>query len=357
MTPAARRPAGPRSPRASTDRPAIAAPRLLFPERATNPLRALLRRVGLAIGVLLLVAGLTWLGRDGYRDVDDSTITVLDAIYYASVTVTTTGYGDITPVSPGARAVTAFVVTPARILFLIILVGTTIELLTERFRDAVAQSRWRKRMDGHVIIVGFGTKGRGAFDTLMANGTATVDEIVAIDSSADAIAEARAAGVVAIYGDATRTNVLRQAKAHTASAVIVTCHRDDTATLVTLTARELNPTAMIAAAVRETENAHLLRQSGATTVIVSSEASGRMLGMATSSVASVELLEDLLVAGRGLELVERAPQPAEVGGPPRADGDTLPLALIRGGVPVPFNDPRFGHVEADDTIVCIVARS
>ena len=48
-----------------------------------------------------------------------------------------------------------------------------------------------------------------------------------------------------------------------AAAVIVTCNRDDTATLITLTARELNPDATIVAAVKDSENAHLLRESGA----------------------------------------------------------------------------------------------
>ena len=86
-------------------------------------------------------------------------MTLLDAIYYASVSVTTTGYGDITPVSSTAR-----IVTPVRILFLIVLVGTTIEVLTERFREALAVSAWRKRVHDHLIIVGHGTKGRGAVE-------------------------------------------------------------------------------------------------------------------------------------------------------------------------------------------------
>ena len=66
-----------------------------------------------------------------------------------------------------------------------------------------------------------------------------------------------------------------------AAAVIVTCNRDDTATLITLTARELNPDATIVAAVKDSENAHLLRESGAQGVVISSESAGRLLGLAT----------------------------------------------------------------------------
>ena len=54
-------------------------------------------------------------------------MSLLDASYQATVTATT-GYGDIAPISPAARAWTALAVTPRRILFLIVLVGTTLEV-------------------------------------------------------------------------------------------------------------------------------------------------------------------------------------------------------------------------------------
>ena len=126
---------------------------------------------------------LAWIGRDGYSDADGSPLSLLDAIYYSTVTVTTTGYGDIAPISPGARAVTAFVVTPLRVVFLVVLVGTTLELLTERFRHARAEARWRRTVRDHTIVAGYGTMGRRAVETLLANGTTTVDQVVVIDSA------------------------------------------------------------------------------------------------------------------------------------------------------------------------------
>jgi voltage-gated potassium channel len=56
------------------------------------------------------------------------------------VSVTTTGYGDITPVTDAARLATILIVTPARILFLLLLLGTTIELLTERWRTSTGDA-------------------------------------------------------------------------------------------------------------------------------------------------------------------------------------------------------------------------
>ena len=86
------------------------------------------------------------------------------------MTITTTGYGDITPVAPHARMINAILVTPLRILFLVLLVGTTLEVLANEGRRMFHDGRWRKRMRNHVVVVGFGTKGRSAVETLEGNG-------------------------------------------------------------------------------------------------------------------------------------------------------------------------------------------
>ena len=90
-----------------------------------------------------------------------------------------------------------------------------------------------------------------------------------------------------------------------ATAVIVAVDRDDTAVLITLIAREHNKTAKISAAVREEENIHLLHQGGADSAILSSGATGRLLGFSTIEPHVVEVLEDLLSVGTGLDIRER----------------------------------------------------
>jgi voltage-gated potassium channel len=329
-------------------------PSIIFPRRRVAPLRSISTRVGIALGVVLLIALLTYFGRDGYRDATGGPISLLDAIYYSTVTVTTTGYGDIYPASPSARAITAFIVTPARVVFLIVLVGTTLAVLTERFREAITESNWRRRVRNHTIVAGYGTKGRGAVQSLVASGT-PISDIVAIDIADQALQEARDAGVATIRGDATRTAVLGEAMVQHAASVVVTCGSDDTATLVTLTARERNPTVMIVAAAKEAENAHLLRQSGATTVIVSSEAAGRLLGLATSEPRAVEVLEDLIGAGVGLHLAERPVVAEEVGGPPRPRPDELPVAIVRDGERIAFDDARFRSLRPGDVVIVMLS--
>ncbi|NHW88029.1 two pore domain potassium channel family protein, partial [Escherichia coli] len=75
-----------------------------------------------------------YLEREQYRDNNGDGLTLLDCFYYAVVSLSTTGYGDIVPMTQQARLVNIVFVTPARVLFLIILVGTTLEVLTEQYR-------------------------------------------------------------------------------------------------------------------------------------------------------------------------------------------------------------------------------
>src|SRR3712207_4722093 len=93
-----------------------------LPTSDHNPLTHLVRRVLIAIGLIVFVALIAYIERDDYRDANGTPVGLVDAFYYSTVSVTTTGYGDITPATERSRLVSALLVTPARVLFLIILV-------------------------------------------------------------------------------------------------------------------------------------------------------------------------------------------------------------------------------------------
>jgi voltage-gated potassium channel len=326
-------------------------PFVLLPSPPAGTLRAVLNRIGIAIGILGLAIVVVWLDRAGYRDAADNQVTLLDTVYYATVNLSTTGSGDITPVSASARLLTTLVITPLRAAFLIVIIGTTIEVLTHRTRAQWGISRWRSRVREHTIVVGYGTKGRSAIRTLLAS-DATPERIVVVDSRAEAITEASAAGHVGVLGDATRSDVLRRAEVDRANRVIVATDRDDSAVLVTLIARKLNASATIVAAVREAENVELLEQSGADSVITSSEAAGRLLGVSTVNPTLATVIEDLLLPGTGLELAERSVVSREVGRSPRDSRDIV-VAIVRDGQLHLFDDPSCVQLITGDRLVVV----
>ncbi len=302
---------------------------LRMPHPAVGPIASLARRISVALGALVTTALIVYLTRDGYVDHSRAGgISLLDAFYYATVSLSTTGYGDIVPATATTRLLTTILVTPLRLLFLVVLVGTTVELLTERSRQTFRIQRWRSRVRDHTVVVGFGTKGRAAVETLLGEGVEP-SGIVVVDIDRGQLDAATAHGLVTVTGNASRASVLRTAQVPHAAAVIVATGRDDTAVLVTLTARELAPEIRIVAAVRESENRHLLRQSGANSVIVSAETAGRLLGAATTTPSVVDVIEDLLTPDAGLAISERPVAESEVGGSPRHLPDIV-LGVVRG---------------------------
>ena len=176
-----------------------------LPERVRSPWFELSRRLLLALGILVGTVLLVWIDRDGYVDNGDpgSGVSLIDAVYYTTVTLSTTGYGDIAPVEPHARLINAFVITPARIAFLVLLIGTTLEVLASQGREMFRVARWRKRMGKHVVVIGYGTKGRSAVETLVNNGT-ELEDVVVVDPSPVAMQDAHADGLAVVTGDATR---------------------------------------------------------------------------------------------------------------------------------------------------------
>jgi voltage-gated potassium channel len=308
-----------------------------------------LAAVAILVGTVLLV----YFDRDGYYDNNDPTrqVDLIDSIYYTTVTLSTTGYGDIAPYTESARLINAFIITPARIAFLVLLIGTTLEVLASQGRENIRIARWRKKMGKHIVVVGYGTKGRSAVDTLVNNGLDR-ESMVVVDLSEVALQDAHADGLAVVTGDATRRGVLRRAGVETADQVIITTDRDDSNVLTTLTARQLNPDAYIVSAAREQENAPLMRQSGADSVITSSDAVGRLLGLSSLSPTLGTVMEDLMTHGEGLEVAERDLLLSEVGKLPQQLPDQV-IAVVRDEKVHRYFDPVVTQLARGDRLIVV----
>lgn len=324
-----------------------------FPHVVRSPWWQLARRVLLAAAIMALTVLLVYVDRRGYTDLNDPArhVDLSDAVYYATVTLSTTGYGDIAPASQTARLVNAFVITPLRIAFLVVLIGTTLQLTATQGREIFRAERWRRRMNQHVVVIGYGTKGRSAIETLVGNGRA-LDKIVVVDPNRLAVQEANNRGLTVVVGDATRRDVLRRAGAEQAAEVIVTTDRDDATILAVLNVRQLNPSAYIVAVVRESDNVPLVRQSGADAVVTSSDAVGRLLGLSAVSPALGSVMEDLLSYGEGLEVAERDLLVPEVGKRPQQLADQV-VAVVRDGTVHPYFDPVVTQLARGDRLVVV----
>jgi voltage-gated potassium channel len=329
---------------------------LLFAGRRMSPFTNMTLRLFIALMALVITAAVVYFERDCYIDNGmEGPLSWIDAFYYATVTLSTTGYGDIVPICESSRLINTLVVTPLRFLFLIVLVGTTVEVLTRKTRNEIRSRQWRKHVNNHTIIIGYGVKGRSAGKSLVDAGYVK-NTIIVVSPDRESCEQATRDGLVAINGDARSEEVLKDVSIEKAGQVIVATDEDDTSVLVTLTARRLaKPECKIIAAVRESQNADILRQSGANSVIPTAESAGRLMGLSVISSEAGALMEDLLDSSRGLEVTEREINKDELGLSP-AELDIrgqIVLAVIRNGVTHRFYSESIRLLERGDRLVVI----
>lgn len=329
----------------------VAVDLISIPQAFISPGRRILRRVTYALGALAAVVLIVYFDRDSYTDAADGDVSFLDCVYYATVSLSTTGYGDIVPATPTARLINVVAVTPLRVVFLIILIGTTVETLTAQSRQVLRVRRWRSRMRSHTIVIGYGTKGRAAVAAMVGNQVLPSD-IVVIDPDSEALERAKAADLVTVRGDAANAEILRLAGAAQAKAIIIATDDDASAILITLTAREIAPRATIITATREAENQHRLKLSGADSTVVSSETAGRLLGVATHTPRVVEMIEDLLTPDTGLAILERDVDIGEINRSPGQLDDTV-LAVVRAGRLIRIIASDAETLQAGDRLLCV----
>ena len=291
-----------------------------------DPVLAIAQRFLLATALVLLVTLITYVGRDGYTDSQgDSPLTFIDSLYYATVSITTTGYGDIVPATQKARLITTLVVTPIRIIFLVLLVGTTLQVLADKSRFNIRRRNWQKGLVDHTVVCGFGIKGRSALKYLKNHDPDC--SVVAIDSSDEALEAANEAGAGGVLGSSLETEILRAAGVESAAKVIVALNSDDDSVVTVLRAKELNPAVKVVASCREQKNEELLFSSGADEVIVSSSSAGRILGMAAQAPDAARIVNDLLTFGDGLDINERLV--ATAGESLEVESDQTAIAVVR----------------------------
>ena len=269
-------------------------------------------RAGLAMFLLGMVIMIHWWDRAGLVDNYDKNISFLDVVYFTMISVTTTGFGDIAPVSDRARLIEAVIVTPVRIAVLFIFVGAAYDFVIKRSWEKWRMARIQEQLTDHVVVLGYGVSGSQSVGELIERG---VDPrcIVVIDPSEERLTEAEKLGVNVMAADATRDETLKSVRIAEAQSVLVSAGRDDTSILMVLTVRHLAPKVPISVVVRAEDNELLARQAGANNVINPVRFTGLLLAGSVKGAHIADYLADLASVGGRVQLVEREVSEAECG--------------------------------------------
>ena len=311
-------------------------------------------RISAALGLILFVVLIHYFDREGLVDHHDGNVSFLDVVYFTMISITTTGFGDIAPISDRSRLIEALIVTPIRFAVLFIFVGTAYNYIIKRSWEKFRMSRIQKQLSDHVVVLGFGVSGSEAVHELIERGTDPAG-IVVMDNSAERLKLAEEMGCNVICADAVRDENLAAVRIAEARTVLVSAGRDDTSILIVLTARHLAPEVPISVVVRAEDNEILAHQAGADNVINPVHFTGLLLaGSAQGSHVADYLIDLASVAGR-VQLIERPVRPEEVGKPlsELASGG-LGLRIYRGDLVIGYWDEGARKLVEGDQVVEIV---
>ena len=310
-------------------------------------------RMALLFALLVFIIGVHWVERDSLQDQLDGHVSFSDVIYFTMISATTTGYGDIVPVTERARLFDALVVTPIRIFFILILAGTAYTFVIKRSWNKWVMQMIQKNLRGHIVLAGHGISNSKALEELLARGT-DPREIVVIDQSEEALARASACGVNVLQGDASRDETLRAAHIDRASTLLVSAGRDDSAILIILTARKVSRDVKISVTIRTADNEDIARQAGADTVINPVSFAGLLLASSLQGPHRADYIADLATSEGRIMLRERVVEPAEVGKSLTELCNGQVVRVIRNGKPHRPRDPDLQQVRPGDRILEIV---
>jgi voltage-gated potassium channel len=284
---------------------------------------------------------------------------ILDSLYAAAQTVTTVGYGDVSPTSRNGRIFAT--------VFMLLGVGIVLYALSSTVQSIVQselvatfgarrQSRKMSKLRNHFIICGAGRVGAHLVRALMSSS----ETFIVIETDPGRVAELVAMGVLVLVRDATLEESLHEAGVEHARGLAACLPDDADNVYVVLTARDLNPRMHIVARAAEEQAESKLIRAGANRVVAPTIIGGHRMAMALTKPAVEDFLgsitaNQLDLAFEQLEidpdssLVDRKLSETTI----RSQLNIVVVSIRRSNGEILFNPSGDTAIQANDVLIAI----
>jgi voltage-gated potassium channel len=226
---------------------------------------------------------------------------VFDAFYMTLTTVTTVGYAEIRTLSHAGRVFNSFLIlVGVTTIFLAVgaMTQTAIELELNHFFGKRRVRNMIDKLEGHIILCGFGRVGRGAAEELRTAGAT----FVVIDNNDERVERAIKAGMLAVQADASRDDTLRDVGVERAKGLIATLASDADNLFVILSAKTLNPNLQLSARIAEESSEVKMRRAGADYVFAPYDSTGHRMAQALLKPHVLQFLDFTTQKGVDMEI-------------------------------------------------------
>ena len=253
------------------------------------------RLILIAAGLALVLTG----GTIGFMWIEH--YPVFDAFYMTLTTVTTVGYAEIRGLSHAGRVFNSFLILfGVTTIFLAVgaMTQTLIELELNQFFGKRRVRNMIEKLEGHIILCGFGRVGRGAAEELRKAGAS----FVVVDNNDERVERAIKAGMLAVLADASRDETLRDVGIARAKGLIATLASDADNLFVILSAKTLNPNLQLSARIAEESSEQKMRRAGADFVFAPYDSTGHRMAQALLRPHVLQFLDFTTQKGVDVEI-------------------------------------------------------
>jgi voltage-gated potassium channel len=272
-----------------------------------------------------------------------------DSIYWAMVTMSTVGYGDITPHTTEGRVVAlTLIIAGLGVIsfFTSIIVSAFSEKIDEIRTHRVFSEVERKRVD--TLVCGFGRVGEVVAERLMRDKR----RFVVVDPLEAHVELARERGYLAVQGDAENNELLLNLGIESRICRLLCLTGDDVVNVyITLTARQFNPEVEIISRANHRENISKLYRAGASHCVTPNQVVGLIAAEYAGQPVAFEAVYGLLSgqSNEGIEAVHIKPGSV-------LEGRRMDSIDFRHRRLIPFGVIREGRCEGVEGMTCYSLR-
>src|SRR6266404_8513987 len=306
---------------------------------------------------LLAVAIAIGFGAAGFRLIEGWSL--LDSLYVSAQTVTTVGYGDLTPATKNGRIFSTFFML-AGVGVVLYALTTTVQTIVQSELIATFGQRRRSRkmskLRNHFIICGAGRVGSHLVRSLLGS----KDTLIVIERDPQKVAELIDLGITVLVRDATLEETLREAGVEHARGLAACLPNDADNVYVVLTARDLNSSLHIVARAAEEQAEAKLIRAGANRVVAPTIIGGHRMGVALTKPAVGDFIDSITANNLdlGFEQLEVGPLSALVGRKLsetniRSELDIVIVSIRRSDGHIVFNPSGDAVIEIGDMLIAI----
>ncbi len=214
---------------------------------------------------------------------------IWESVYWAIITITTVGYGDITPATPTGQTI-AVVGTLFGMWVVVFTTSIVVSALTERIVSLteIRMESQIDRMQNHVIVVGLDDLGQAVCRTLQEEKR----QFVGIDVRVKRVEAARKEGWIALQGDVTEDEDLWiRAGLRRCQGVISSIATEVDSVYVILLLRDLRPDCYIVACGTSKASKTRLMRVGANRVISPFQTGGAQMANSVIKPSVIEFFD------------------------------------------------------------------